>query len=344
MIVGVGSSAFAQTSKVTFTNAAANAIPTGPGTAATYPSNIAVAGVTGTPYHISVTLNLSHTFLADLDILLVAPGGRAVILLSDVGSGADSTNANYVFDECAPRTLTTTSLTTQGGRFRSVNAGLADPFAAPAPAGPYNDTLADLQFASPNGTWSLYVVDDLAGDGGSVNSWSITIFTQPTAGLTLVGGRNPISCTAPDYDGDGRSDVAIYRETTGEWFISQSGGGGSLLQASWGAPAATGFADMPIPADYDGDGITDLAVFRQSTGEWFARRSSDLSVFQVAFGAPQALGLGDRPVPSDYDGDGAADPAIFRTTTGEWFFRPSSGQPVTTFTWGNPAFGDRPAR
>ena len=80
-----------------------------------------------------------------------------------------------------------------------------------------------------------------------------------------------------------------------------------MFQLNWGAPASSGLGDIDVPADYDGDGITDVAIYRQATAEWFIRKSFDSSLQQVSFGAPASLGLGDTPIPSDYDGDGLAD-------------------------------------
>jgi len=71
--------------------------------------------------------------------------------------------------------------------------------------------------------------------------------------------------------------------------------------------------DLPVPADYDGDGKSDPAVFRSATGAWFQLRSTT-GPFGVGWGAS-----GDVPVPADYDGDGKADPAVFRSATGAWF-------------------------
>jgi len=51
--------------------------------------------------------------------------------------------------------------------------------------------------------------------------------------------------------------------------------------------------DVAAPADFDGDGKADIAVYRGSTGEWFIRKSSDGSLVQVPWGAS---GLGDIPV------------------------------------------------
>ena len=85
-----------------------------------------------------------------------------------------------------------------------------------------------------------------------------------------------------DYDGDGRTDVAVYRGTTGEWFITFATGGSA--HSFWGAPS---LGDVPVAADYDGDGRADVAVYRFSTGEWFIVRNGRLR--QVGWGAP-ALG------------------------------------------------------
>ncbi|MFL6241356.1 MAG: fibronectin type III domain-containing protein [Actinomycetes bacterium] len=103
-----------------------------------------------------------------------------------------------------------------------------------------------------------------------------------------------------DFTGDGVADVAVFRASTGTWYIR------GLPSVRFGAAG-----DVPVPADYTGDGVADVAVFRASTGTWYIR---DLP--SVRFGA-----AGDVPVPADYTGDGVADVAVFRASTGTWYFR-----------------------
>jgi len=80
--------------------------------------------------------------------------------------------------------------------------------------------------------------------------------------------------------------------------------------------------DQAVPEDYDGDGIIDIGVFRESTGKWYVYTSSDY-LLQTSFGAP-----GDSPYPADYDGDAKADWCIVRRNAGmlDWYrFGSSNG-------------------
>jgi sugar lactone lactonase YvrE len=176
---------------------------------------------------------------------------------------------------------------------------------------------------------TVHSVADFDGDGAS----DISVF-RPSSGTwfsatgTALGWGAPGDLGVPgDYDGDGRADEAVFRPSTGLWALHQSLGGDVFLTYGVGS-------DLPVPADYDGDGKTDIAVYRPSVGTWYVHRSSDGVDTAVTFGGAD----GDIPVPADYDGDGRADLAIVRS--GNWFVHPSSGAADTATSWGT--LGDVP--
>ena len=112
-----------------------------------------------------------------------------------------------------------------------------------------------------------------------------------------------------DFDGDGKSDPAVFRPSTGDWWYAASSAGNAHRAVHWGQAG-----DLPSPGDYDGDGKTDYAVFRPSEGGWYVGYNSGAGVITTTFGL-----AGDRPIPGDYDGDGSVDIAVFRPSNGLWY-------------------------
>ncbi len=90
---------------------------------------------------------------------------------------------------------------------------------------------------------------------------------------------------------------------------------------------------MPVPGDYDGDRLTDVAVSRPSTAEWWVLQSSTSYASYRVFG--WGIG-GDLPAPADYDGDGKADIAVCRPSTATWWILESRSNYMAyrTLQWG----------
>lgn len=166
------------------------------GTAATpYPSSITVSGETGVISNITVSVTgLSHAFIGDVQMLLVGPAGQKVVLMAVGTNGSAPSGINLTFDDAAAANLPATGAFTSGTFKPTVNDALPN-FAAPAPAAsvasPFAYTLSAFRGTNPNGTWSLYVRDITAPDGGSISGgWCVNITTAPsaTACATLQAG------------------------------------------------------------------------------------------------------------------------------------------------------------
>jgi glucose/arabinose dehydrogenase len=147
--------------------------------------------------------------------------------------------------------------------------------------------------------------------------------------------------TNADVDGDTRSDVMVWRASTGTWFwLTSSTAYGDGSSRQFGNQT---FGDVPLNGDIDGDGRADLIVWRASTGTWFWTTSSS----GYTNGGSRQFGnqaLGDVPIAGDIDGDARMDLIVWRASTGEWIWTTSS----SGFTngsmrqFGNQGLGDVP--
>jgi hypothetical protein len=177
-----------------------------------------------------------------------------------------------------------------------------------------------------------------------------------------------------DFDGDGKTDAAVFRSSDGLWsFINSSDGvvrtqqlgmtGDKLVPGDYDGDNKTDVAvwrpsngtwyiinssggalntyswgmngDIPVPGDYDGDFKTDIAVWRPAEGNWYIIRSSGGGTVQ-GWGNP-----GDVPVPADYDGDGKTDIAVWRPSEGHWYIIQSATNSGTVLGWGLGSLGDK---
>jgi VCBS repeat-containing protein len=148
--------------------------PANPYPVANQPADI--SGLTGSITDLNVTLKgLSHTNPDDLDILLVGPAGQTVALMSDMGGSFIIDNVNLTFDDAAPAALPDASQITSGV-YRPGNIGLGD--ILPGDISSNVIKLSGFNGTNPNGIWQLYISDDLAANGGSLEGYELRFTTS----------------------------------------------------------------------------------------------------------------------------------------------------------------------
>ena len=127
-----------------------------------------------------------------------------------------------------------------------------------------------------------------------------------------------------DFDGDGRTDLSVYRPSEGNWYLNRSSAGFQVIK--WGIST-----DTLVPGDYDNDNKTDTAIFRADANpanpDFYILNSNGFTVSGVSWGT-----TGDTPVVADYDNDGKSDVAVFRSSDNTWYIlRSGGGITVTPF-------------
>jgi FG-GAP-like repeat len=192
---------------------------------------------------------------------------------------------------------------------------------------------------------SSLIPDNLAVLDVNMDGKTDVALSRRTNNFSLYSGSSALfSRTENDFDTDGRTDLSVFRPSVGDWFLQRSTQG--FLAAHWGISS-----DKPVPADYDGDFKTDIAVWRENgygdpdRSYFFILQSSNNTFRQEQFGR-----VGDIPaVAGDWDGDGKADVAVYRSGAGAgeqsfFFYRPSAtaGVDFRPVWWG--ISGDQPVR
>ena len=203
----------------------------------------------------------------------------------------------------------------------------------------------------PSSGWTITEIKSINDRGQIAGTGTRVINGVTRAHAVRLTPIRPENNQVSDFDGDGRTDISVFRPSDGDWHLLRSatqdwvpvhfgangdkiapgdfdgdgrtdptvyrGGQWYILESGSGNFRAAQFGlldDIPVPGDFDADGRTDIAVYRPSNGYWYVSRSSDNSF------AAQQFGLaGDKPVLGDYDADGRADHAVYRPSNGYWY-------------------------
>lgn len=180
-------------------------------TAVPYPSSITVDGLPPGTYAVTATIkNFTHPFPADVDMVLVGPGGQKVMLMSDANGILNQFhNLTLTFDDDAAAFVPAGFPSMSSGTYKPSNYGTtADVPPGGIPAGPYSAELAVFGGTPLNGTWSLYVWDDAFINNKPINGgWCVNFTPLDPSPTAHAGG--PYHATAGvelTLSGTGSSD------------------------------------------------------------------------------------------------------------------------------------------
>jgi subtilisin-like proprotein convertase family protein len=276
-------------------------------TATPYGSTINVSGETGVISDLNVTLTgYSHTFPENVDVLLVNPNGKGLILMSDAGGVNAASNVNLTFDDAAVNNV---PFNLVSGTYKPTdNFTEIDTFPPPAPLRPYHregsNQLSNFNGYSPNGEWRLFVVDDAQNNAGSISGgWSLDITTVPTPPpvqptcvaprfslSNYLAGANPTNLAIADFNNDTEADVAVTNQVSNNVSILLGNGDGTL-----GAQSLVNAGSSPYAiaaGKFDAGNNFDLAVVNSG--------SNNVSIMlgngDGTFGAPTNFTVGSDPI------------------------------------------------
>jgi hypothetical protein len=278
------------------------------------------------------------------------------------GGGINTATATVIVDgSSGPFSVTSpnSAVTYAGGSTAAVTWNVANTSNAPV-----SSPNVKVSFSSDGGNTFPIVLSASTPNSGSANvtipnisttqarikvESTNSIFFDISDTNFTVNATTAATHAVSDFDGDGRSDISVWRPADGNWYFIKSSdstvnafhfgsNGDQIVPGDYDGDGKTDFAvfrsgtwfisgstagfsgaqfglatDLPAQGDFDGDGKADIAVYRPSDGTWYIQAST------AGFSATQFGANGDKPVAGDYDGDGRSDIAVYRPTDGNWY-------------------------
>lgn len=263
----------------------------------------------------NISSNLSVNMTASPNQVRV--GEQITYTITVTNNGPVEEAKGIIVTDELPLALQVNTITTTNGECSEAEGGVI----CNANSLPVGNSMTIVISAIPVTAASLENTVNVENGIGDLNLTNNTATTTNTA----------VNASVPrfDYDGDGITDIVIWRPSDGLWCIVRSTDG-TVIYQHWGTSG-----DKLVPADYDGDGKTDFAIYRPSTAEWWILKSSNGSYFSFTFGLSD-----DKPVPGDYDHDGKADIGVFRPSSGFWYITRSTDGTLISQQLG--VAGDKP--
>jgi hypothetical protein len=158
------------------------------------------------------------------------------------------------------------------------------------------------------------------------NSWIVHKSFGGADISTTLGLSQDLPLPTGNLGGNGVQELLSFRASDGTWrnrSLDRDGTAGTETSLQYGEST-----DVPVPGDYDGDGLIDETIWRPSTGTWWSALAAG-GELSVQFGEST-----DKPVPADYDGDGRTDQAVWRLSNLTWYVHPSAGGADIVQAWG----------
>ncbi|MEO6710339.1 MAG: proprotein convertase P-domain-containing protein, partial [Planctomycetota bacterium] len=207
----------------------------------TISDSVTIGGLGTQVFDVDLTLAITHTYAADLDITLTSPAGTIANVTSDNGGANDNVFNGTLFDDQSLNDVVTYPYTN----------GVAAPNLRPQQS--FNNT---FRGENPNGLWKLTVTDDAGIDIGTLNSWSISV----TDGTVV---HIPPSLGAPVVFTTGAIAIPITDNATSTAPLLVSGGSPSLARVQVYVEITHTFnADLLIQLQSPMGTIVDLSVRR----------------------------------------------------------------------------------